>query len=62
MMATCKVCDKFREVATFNIELRPIQVCDSCADSITVQQVIDRLTNASNLNIVVNRTASIKPK
>lgn len=39
MNATCKVCDRFGPTAFFNIKFQRTPICESCADSITVQQV-----------------------
>ncbi len=49
MMATCKLCGKFRETAHFNIELRQTPVCESCSDAITRQQ-LDWLFHTRNLS------------
>ena len=36
----CKVCEQPTEIV-FNINLKAVPICESCARAITVQQVVD---------------------
>ena len=45
-MIICKVCDQSVSCAMFNIEFKPVPICESCANSITLQQIQDLIGNA----------------
>ncbi len=45
-MNTCKVCDQSVSCAHFNIDFKPVPICESCANSITLQQTEDLIKNA----------------
>jgi len=38
---TCKLCGKTKNIALFNIEFKPVPICEWCANGITMQHMED---------------------
>lgn len=58
-MKLCRVCGKEAR-AIFNIELKPIPICESCANSITWQQT-ESLIRESNARILYEEVTGFLP-
>lgn len=48
---TCLVCGKDTN-CIFNISMKAVFVCEQCADMITIQNVIDRCSKKSDVNVL----------
>lgn len=39
----CTVCQKTRNTSSYNVNFKTVQVCDLCADAISLQNITHRL-------------------